>query len=530
MRGLGINYYFTKFNIPKTIWWTFIVALLLRFWGIWYGLPLQLNVDEPSLISGVLSLKENLNPGRFDWPSLYFYINAFFYGIFSIVKPILTVLFKIPDENFSPASFFIISRSLSAFLGSLNIIVIYLLTRKIFSHRVGMIAAVLLTFLPVHVYESHLAKIDVAHTFFVSLAVYFIWNIYKYGNKRSYLMSGILIGLATSIKYNSFLLVISVAQAYLMRQSEVLDGNSVKKYFSVKHIKYMLMAGLISIVVFYIGTPFALIDYKTFFSTERGEGAMWQFQNVGSVEWVFYPGEIYETFVTMFRNDLGFVLWILFGVLLILFLFFNKRSKEYSFLLLPTVILSLYISRLDRSPSHYFLMLIPFYVTALSAFIYEIHIRMMQYMKLQWKMVYVFLILLLLPSIWMVMKSNYMLSRQDTRNLAYNWVKDNLEENTDFLFVIGEELAVVEFKRNETEKIKKLDRDGIDYRPTPFYVLIGVEGVRKEQLLEGDRDPGILEGNSEPILKYADLLFSAEDDYRFGPPIYIFKVNQVEPE
>ncbi len=257
---------------------------------------------------------------------------------------------------------------------------------------------------------------------------------------------------------------------------------------------------------------------------------MWQFQNLGKVEWPLYPAEVYETFATMFRADLGYIIWVLFSLLLILFLFFNKRTKEYTFLLFPTVLLALYISRFDRSPSHYFLMLIPFYIPAVANFIYELYEKLISIKQLKTIPIYIIVAIILLPSIFSVIKSNYMLSRQDTRNLAYNWVKDNIDEEKDFLFVIGEELAVVEYKRNETEKIKKLDRDGIKYKPTPFFVIVGVEGIAKEQLVEGDRDPGILEGNSEPILKYADLLFSVDNNLRFGPPIYIFKVNQVEPE
>lgn len=525
----GINYYISKLNIPRTVWGIFVVALIMRFWGIGYGLPLQLNVDEPSLVSGVFSLKDSLNPGRFDWPSLYFYINAAFYALFGLIRPLLAYILNVPSDSFAPASFFLISRSLSAILGALTIIIVYITSRKIFSEKVGVIAAILLTFLPIHVYESHLAKVDVAHTFFVGLALYFIWNIYKSGSRRSYLISGILIGLATTIKYNGFLLAISVVQAYLMRQSELSEENLLKKYFDFKQVKYMLLAGVLSVVVFYMGTPYALLDHETFFSTERGEGAMWQFQNIGQVEWSLYSVEVYETFVPMFRADLGLFLWITFSVLLIAFTFLNKRSKEYSFLLFPTVFLAFYISRLDRSPSHYFLMLIPFYIPALASFLSEIYSYMTRIKFLKVVPLYAFIGFMLIPSLMIDLKSNYMLSRQDTRNLAYNWVKDNLDGEKDFLFVMGEELSVVEFQKNETKQIKKLDRDGIDYKSAPFYVVIGVEGITKEQLTEGDRDPLALEGNSEPILKYADLLFSTNNDLRFGPPIHIFKVNQVEP-
>ena len=128
----GINYFISKLDIPKSVWWIFVVALIMRFWGIWYGLPLQLNIDEPSLVSGVLSLKNDLNPGRFDWPSLYFYITAAFYAVFSIVKPLLTYTLNVPEDSFTPASYFLISRSLSAVLGSFTVIVVYIISRKVF--------------------------------------------------------------------------------------------------------------------------------------------------------------------------------------------------------------------------------------------------------------------------------------------------------------------------------------------------------------------------------------------------------------
>lgn len=518
-----------RLNISRSVWLIFGLALLVRLWGIWYALPLQLNIDEPSLVSGTLQLKNSLNPGRFDWPSLYFYINASFYFLFTLIEPVIESIFKISEEDITPAAFFLISRMLSAVFGALTVFLVYLISRKMFSHRIGVIAGVILTFLPRHVYESHLAKIDIAHTFFVALAIYFIWNIYKYGGKWAYIVSGIAIGLATTIKYNGFLLVLPFLIAYFLRRSELDEKNWLKKYMDFNEIKYMVVAGITSIVVFYLGTPFALLDSETFFSTERGKGAMWQFQNVGNIEWVFYPQELYETFITMFRDDLGLVLWLVFSLLMILFVFFNKRSKENIFLLLPTLFITLYISRLDRSPSHYFLMLIPFYVPAVAKFVNEIYLNLKKVRFFNFINLALLLLLILLPSIWTVLKTNYMLSRLDTRNLAYNWIQDNLEES-DFLFVVGEDLSQLKFKEKNTEGLNRLDRDSLNYKSSPFYVLIGVEGITKESLTTGDRDPVDLEGNSEPILKYADLMFSSVDELRFGPPIYIFKVHEVEKD
>ncbi len=517
-----ISNFFERLDIPKSVWVLFGFAILLRVWGIWYGLPLQLNVDEPSLVSGVTNLKNNLNPQRFDWPSLYFYITALFYGILVLLKPVIVAILGIPSESINPTGFFILSRLLSVIFGSLTVLVVFLIGREIFSKRVGFLSALILSVLPIHVYESHLAKVDIAHTFFIAIAVYFIYRIYRYGTRSAYLWSGFWLGIATSIKYNAFLLAVPILIAYLMRRSESKFGDGLKKWIDKREITHIFYALILSVVVFYIGTPYALLDSETFFSTERGKGAMWQFQNIGTVETPKYVAELYETFVPMYRVDLGIGLWIVFSLVLILFLFFNKRSKQYIFLLLPTILGSFYISRFDRSPSHYFLMLIPLYVPAMAAFLIEI-IDKINRSKLKFSPS-VFIIVLLLPSLWLALKSDIMLSRADTRNLAYNWVQNNLKEE-DFLFVNGEELAVVTFKKNETKKIKKVDQGNILHKATPFYVLIGEKGITKEMLTTGDRDPEKLEGNSEPILKYAELVFTTDNKLRFGPPIHIFKVE-----
>jgi len=152
------------------------IATLLRITSIFYGLPLHLSIDEPSLVSGIISLKENLNPGRFDWPHLYFYINFLFYGIGFI----LNTLNLVPSFWGDISIYFVISRLLSVLFGVLTILAIYIATKKIFANtKIAMLAATFVTFLPMHVLESRLAKLDIALTFFVTIAVYFIFKVYK---------------------------------------------------------------------------------------------------------------------------------------------------------------------------------------------------------------------------------------------------------------------------------------------------------------------------------------------------------------
>jgi len=506
-------------SVPKIVWLITFVAGLLRFLGIWYGLPLQLNMDEPTLISSVVGLKDSLNPGHFDWPHLYFYINAIFYAMFSIYKKIFSVV--IEENAFVPL--YIISRGLSAFFGTISVVAIYFLGKEIVNKKVGIISSLFLAFLPIHVYESHFAKVDVAQTFFSIVSVFFIYKIIKNPTWKYFILSGVFIGLTTSIKYNGALLFLALFIATIMSVSKFRD------LFSLDYIKKVVLSGIISLITFVIGTPYALLDFKTFWSNEYAVGVLWQFKNVGHLSIAEYPASFVNTFFVMFRNDLGLIFWVTLLLLLFLFLFFNKREKNYTFLLLPFFAISMYITRLERSPSHYFLFLIPFYIPALAMFFNEMVNSVYKLIpKLKIINFKLFLLIFMSTSVFASVLYTVKFFREDTREMAYWWVRNNLDDSKDFLYVTGEPLRFIPFQKNNTKKIPKVDRSSI--QEVPMYIVIGVDGVTKEDVTSGTLDPKSLKGNNEPILDDADLVFEAQNDLRFGPPIYIFHVYNLEYE
>ena len=410
-----------------------VVGLVMRLIPIRYGLPLQLNIDEPSLVSAVFSLKSGLNPERFDWPHLYFYINFLFYGLFYWIFKII----GLATENDS--FYFMISRGLSAVFGVATIPVVYLITKEIFGgNRRSILAAMILTILPVHVYESFFAKLDVAHTFFISLAVLFMAKLMNKASIKNYILAGLFIGLSVSVKYNSFLLAIPflIAHYYAF--------PSWRYLIKPRNILKPVVAALVSIVAFFVGTPFAILDFKTFWSYEPRVGALWQFTNVGNIEWSEYAESAYETFITMYRGDLGIVLWVVFMLMLISYLFFRRRDKRLNFLLLPVVIISFYISKLERSPAHYFVFLSVLYIPALSDFIISTidKLRKLKFTENTLRiMSFSILGFILIPSIYTSLKYVYLYSKIDTRLEAYNWVQENIIPTGRFIYVAGNALS-----------------------------------------------------------------------------------------
>jgi len=54
------------------------VAILVRIWGIGFGLPYDFHPDEPFIIKKALNIiiNKDFNPHVFTWPPLFIYLNA----------------------------------------------------------------------------------------------------------------------------------------------------------------------------------------------------------------------------------------------------------------------------------------------------------------------------------------------------------------------------------------------------------------------------------------------------------------------
>lgn len=492
-----------------------ILGFVLRIIPIKYGLPLQINIDEPSLVSAVFSLKHNINPERFDWPHLFFYINFLGYGAVYYVGKLLGFAFE------TDAIYFMTSRFISILFGVATIPVIYLITKELFgSVRKALIAALILTFLPVHVYESFFAKLDVSHTFFVAVAVYLMARILKAPLLKNYIWAGVFIGLSVSVKYNSFLLVLPFLIAHIAAQ------NSYKDLVKSKNILNPIISGVVAIFAFLLGTPFALLDFKTFWSYEPRVGVLWQFTNVGNVEPGLYLQSATETFTSMYREDLGIFIWLALLYILFMYLFFSRRSKQLTFLILPVILISLYISKLDRSPSHYFLFLAPLYIPAIADLIVNLYKKLIERKPKLHVLGIPLLILFIAPSVYLSIKTVYIYSQPDTRLEAYNWVQENLIPRKNFIYVAGDNIETISFDDKNSERVKRVDYDVINEKSYPVFFILAYEGLTPEKLQSSDWDIENISGNSKELLSHSQILKYIPSGVRAGPPIIIFEVPE----
>ncbi|MFQ6100901.1 MAG: ArnT family glycosyltransferase [Anaerolineae bacterium] len=258
-------------NVSKnasTLGLLLILALggLVRLWGNDFGLPYLYHPDEGYLVMPALKILHtgNFNPGWFDYGSVFIYVLFLTYVVYFLAGARLGVFQVVQDipyyENFREISaydfptLFIVSRSVSALFGMALIPIVYLLAKRLFGEKVGLVASLLLALCPALVYNAHFATTDTAMTTFVTLAVLLSLRLYESGERKYYALAGFVTGLAISTKYSAFPAVLTLAVAHLLR------GRKERSFLD--HNLFLALGTVL--VGFLIGSPFVLAEFPTF--------------------------------------------------------------------------------------------------------------------------------------------------------------------------------------------------------------------------------------------------------------------------
>lgn len=364
------------------------LALILRLLAINHSFPYVLHPDEPAVVRAALGLRFDINPHHFDWPHLFIYLNFFIYKGFALMRDLFvnlgwkasisSVLPIIWDDNLV---FYLISRIFAAVLGAFTILPVYLIGKNLFNQKAGVYAALAFAVIPFHVHASHYALIDVPMTFFMAWAVFFCSRIYKDNLLKDFLLAGLFIGFAASTKYHGALAAVAVPLAYLF----YFVNNPSLRIITIKGLGKLLASAFMSFIGFLIGTPFALLDFKTFIRTDGPAGALWQFKNVSSVD---FPQQVYQFVETLFvrmPKDYGFTLLALYIVISLIFVYLlirNRKSEQSAFWLIyiPSILIFFYISGFEKNRTHYYMGTTPL-VALLSGYLLELILEKIRHFR-----------------------------------------------------------------------------------------------------------------------------------------------------
>ncbi|HEX7140352.1 MAG TPA: phospholipid carrier-dependent glycosyltransferase, partial [Vicinamibacterales bacterium] len=229
--------------VPATLAAITVLAAALRVWGLRFGLPDVMARPDEEAITTIAArfVLIGPNPNFFDYPTLFMHVVAsierFWPGGQAVFDDTLPRL---------------ISRSLSAGLGTATIPLLYVIGRRLFSTRAGLMASAFLAIAFLHVRDSHFGVTDVPMTFMVTLAfLAIVWLPEDRAPLWLVATAAVLCGLATSTKYNAALIIVPLFIAVWQRAGS-------------RWAYPIIVAGFVA--GFLAGTPYAWIARQKFFS------------------------------------------------------------------------------------------------------------------------------------------------------------------------------------------------------------------------------------------------------------------------
>jgi hypothetical protein len=185
----------------------FAVALMIRVWGLSFGLPSFFSGDEVSKRDEALQLAMTDFVHDSRQPSFIYNSLFLIYSAAGVMKPDWTLV----DYHY-------MGRMWMAVLGALTVVVVWFLGSKFGDKddKIGLVSALLLAVLPLHTACSRYIKEDAPFALMVTLTVLAIVASLREPSRKRWLLLGLVAGLTFSTKYAGVVLIAPILLAFIV--------------------------------------------------------------------------------------------------------------------------------------------------------------------------------------------------------------------------------------------------------------------------------------------------------------------------
>ena len=241
-----------------------LLAAILRFPGIFWGIPVfdpmvqSYHPDEPKIINGALKFPHHiLTNNDLRYPTFYHY----FLGALSIPAKIIFKLLNWPEENYQ-IFLSIFARFISILLGIGAVFLTFILAKKLYNEKTGLLSALFLSLSLYHVQNSSWATLDAANSFFLILTVLLAFKLYENPSLKFYVLTGISLGILTGTKYNGIvvLFLILILHFLIFFNNKDISASIAQAIFSRNLWILLFTAG----IVFILTTPGIILKPDAF--------------------------------------------------------------------------------------------------------------------------------------------------------------------------------------------------------------------------------------------------------------------------
>lgn len=441
-------------------------AFALRVWGSGFGLPAytRYHPDEHALVERAAAIlwTGDWNLHRFNYPPLYAYLQAGAYGLYFLYGVTQDLWRFVP--TFVVPNYFLVGRLLTAFFGTLTVLVVYLTGRELRGRRTGLVAAALLGGNYLHTVHSHYATFDVMMSFWIALTLLFSMLIYKRGETKWYFLAGLCAGLAGATKYNGAMAIVMPLLAHIMATTWGEWGWFDSRFF-------LAVGGFF--LGFFGGNPFALGNLPDFLNDLAT--VLYHYANEhpgfeGTGNWRWYPG------VFLTSAD---AIWVVAGVFGLLGLLWRDWKKGLLLTVFPIIyylMVSRFVVRFERN----MLPLVPFLALGggwlLDRVVAWLEGRFEWDRRLSHVLVALGVVLLLALPLATGVSFDLAISEIDHREMAGQWVEENIQEGSKI--AIEHYSIPFDYDQYQVEDVIRITDHGLDwYQQEGYEVLIISDGI-----------------------------------------------------
>jgi len=404
-------------NIKLLLLFIITLGAIIRLKGVLNGLPFFIQIEEGLVNNIILNLKfSGPNPHDFIYPGFIYYFFFPLFFCFKIFLPAISVFFGLGDYY----AYIFLGRMVMVTFGLVNIVLLYLIAKKLFDHYTALIAALFLALEPMSLAWSFTFKPDTLMCTFVLLSFLSICRLFSGDRRKSvYILIGIFIGLATATKYNAVLIIAPFLAAHFFSLKD-------KKHFMDKNLILTVSTAILSFFVF---NPFIILDFPAFLSDLKGEfyRARYGFhlRMADYLGWIRYPLIISEVL------GQGILILSICGLIQSII-----RPSKKNFLILSFPFLYYIIMGFSRNnPAHYALPLIPFALILAARFLKGLITAAGNFgfgKARTWIMVLA-VFGFILPTIQKTIYYMDWVNQPDTRIMARNWIRENIAPESRLL-------------------------------------------------------------------------------------------------
>ncbi len=394
-------------------------GLLLRLYSLNYGLPDIVGPDENRQILDAFSMgyRMNLMPQEFAYAALHKYLLLFLYGAYFILGKMLGLF--LDKMQFAvkfltqPYMFYFLARLLSALLGTAVIFITYKIASRIKSPGAGIIAAIFAAFNFHLIQLSYWATVDMLVIFLSALGLLFIYRFFYEPSLKNALIAAFIVGLAISAKLQGAILIFPFMAAL------IFNKGKAKSFLKIAVFSFLMLflGSFIGNMPYFLQSAEALERIRVL-SQEAKFGissAPVYSHNVFSVSF-WYAKEL-------IRQDGLIGLMYLFGIIYSVV----KHKKEDLILLSYVIFFMFSLSIVSLRFTYYLAAIMPLLSVFAARAIIEFLSSMKKYKKTT---IYVLVIIVSVFSVKNALIACNKRSQKDTRQIAKEWVEDNITAGT----------------------------------------------------------------------------------------------------